>query len=43
LPLGLQIMTARDRDTLALQLAEAYERAAGWRLDPPPPFGPEPA
>ena len=40
LPLGLQIMTARDRDTLALQIAEAYERTAGWRLDPPPPFGP---
>jgi Asp-tRNA(Asn)/Glu-tRNA(Gln) amidotransferase A subunit family amidase len=40
LPLGLQIMTARDRDTLALQLAEAYEKATGWRLDPPPPFGP---
>ncbi|HEX6442955.1 MAG TPA: amidase [Stellaceae bacterium] len=40
LPLGLQIMTARDRDALALHLAQAYERAAGWRLDPPPPFGP---
>ena len=40
LPLGLQIMTAKDRDGLALQLAEAYEKATACRLDPPPPFGP---
>jgi aspartyl-tRNA(Asn)/glutamyl-tRNA(Gln) amidotransferase subunit A len=40
LPLGLQIVTARDCDALALQLAETYEQAAGWRLAPPPPFGP---
>ena len=40
LPLGLHIMTAIDSDTLALQLAEAYETVAGWRIHPPPPFGP---
>ncbi len=43
LPLGLQIIAARDRDGLVLRLAEAYEAACGWRLLPPPPYGPQTA
>jgi Asp-tRNA(Asn)/Glu-tRNA(Gln) amidotransferase A subunit family amidase len=40
LPLGLQIIAARDCDGLVLRLREADEASTGWRLLPPPPFGP---
>jgi aspartyl-tRNA(Asn)/glutamyl-tRNA(Gln) amidotransferase subunit A len=40
LPLGLQIIGPVGHDTRVLDLAASYEAAAGWKLHPPPPFGP---
>jgi amidase len=37
LPMGLQIIGPRHRDFAVLQLAHAYEQAAGWNLNVCPP------
>lgn len=40
LPLGLQIMGAVHQDARVLEIAAAYQVAAGFRFLPPPPIGP---
>ena len=40
LPLGLQIIAAPHHDARVLEVAAAYEAAAGFRFLPPPPIGP---
>ena len=40
LPLGLQIIAAPHQDARVLEVAAAYEAAAGFRFLPPPPIGP---
>ena len=35
LPLSLQVMGRRHDDATVLRLARAFEREAGWRVDPP--------
>jgi Asp-tRNA(Asn)/Glu-tRNA(Gln) amidotransferase A subunit family amidase len=38
LPLGLQVIGPMNGETMVFNIAGAYEKAAGLRLDPPPPF-----
>jgi len=40
LPTGLHVMAPVGREDRVLAVASAYEAAAGWRLAPPPPYGP---
>jgi aspartyl-tRNA(Asn)/glutamyl-tRNA(Gln) amidotransferase subunit A len=40
LPLGLQIMGAVHQDARVLEIAAAYQAAAGFQCLPPPPIGP---
>jgi len=40
LPLGLQIMGQVYQDARVLEIAAAYQAAAGFRFLPPPPIGP---
>src|SRR5262249_50231945 len=38
LPLGLQVIGPLHGETVVIDIAAAYEKAAGLRLDPPPSF-----